>query len=101
LSEDLWPLAELPDRHPPGRGGRKLHVSAGYRWATVGIDGIKLETCRCGGRLYTSTEALGRFWDALTRRRAGGQAAPPAPTPAARGRRQARVDAELDAARVG
>jgi hypothetical protein len=34
-----------------------------YRWARTGVGGIKLETYREGGRIYTSIEAVKRFVD--------------------------------------
>lgn len=50
------------------------HVSTLFRWALRGIKGTKLETVVCGGRRYTSLEAIGRFLAKLNR-------APPAPGP--------------------
>jgi hypothetical protein len=49
--------AALPDRP---------HVSTVHRWRMRGINGIKLETIRIGGRRYTSQEALDRFIGAIT-----------------------------------
>ncbi|MFN9969463.1 MAG: DUF1580 domain-containing protein [Phycisphaerae bacterium] len=67
--EDLIPLREAP-RHLPGRAnGKRLHVSAVYRWVKHGVKGIRLETVSIGGTTYTSAEALQRFADQLTARR--------------------------------
>src|SRR5215211_197394 len=38
-----------------------------WRWRTAGCRGVKLETLLCGGRRYTSREALARFFSATTR----------------------------------
>ena len=32
-----------------------------WRWAARGVDGVKLETYKIGGRRYTTAEALDRF----------------------------------------
>jgi hypothetical protein len=32
-----------------------------WRWALKGVDGVKLETFKIGGRRYTTAEALDRF----------------------------------------
>jgi hypothetical protein len=32
-----------------------------WRWAVKGVDGVKLETFKIGGRRYTTAEALDRF----------------------------------------
>ena len=32
-----------------------------WRWAFKGVDGVKLETFKIGGRRYTTAEALDRF----------------------------------------
>jgi hypothetical protein len=45
------------------RGGRRLHPATLYRWATEGCRGIRLETIRIGGRRFTSTQALIRFFE--------------------------------------
>lgn len=38
-----------------------VNVSTTWRWATVGVKGVKLETMLIGGRRRTSHEAYGRF----------------------------------------
>jgi hypothetical protein len=48
------------------------HVSTVWGWATHGINGVRLETAKIGGRRYTSREALARFVARLS-------GAPPAP----------------------
>lgn len=41
--------------------GKRVHISACYRWIQRGVRGIKLEALRIGGTMYTSVEALERF----------------------------------------
>lgn len=46
-----------------GRTDRKTHVSTVYRWAAKGLArNGRLETIRVGGIVYTSREALERFF---------------------------------------
>lgn len=82
-SESLIPLRDVPRHLPPRPNGKRLHISAVYRWARRGVRGIILETIRMGGSTYTSREALQRFGDG-----AGGtpDAAGKIPTPRARER---------------
>jgi hypothetical protein len=66
-TEKLITLAAATKFVPRRRRGRKPHVSTLYRWASKsGHRGVRLETIRVGGSLCTSTEALQRFFDALT-----------------------------------
>jgi hypothetical protein len=51
--------------HLPRLHGRKIHASSVWRWARKGVQGIRLETLRLGGRFVTSLEALERFGKAL------------------------------------
>ena len=64
-SEELVSLTEATRALPPGRNGKRLHVSTLHRWAGRGLRGVVLETIHVGGRRYTSTEALQRFFDRL------------------------------------
>ena len=59
--EKLIPLRDAPKHLPPRPNGKRLHVSAFYRWITRGVRGILLESIRIGGTTYTSLEALQRF----------------------------------------
>jgi hypothetical protein len=101
--EELIPFGQIiRDRViPPGRNGRKLHLSTLIRWATDGSRGpsgekVRLEAARLGGRWLTSVEAISRFMRALT------PPAPPAPssqtpcTPGQRQRAAERAGRELD-----
>ncbi|MFC1597688.1 DUF1580 domain-containing protein [Planctomycetota bacterium] len=56
LSETVIPISEAP-KHIPGRP----HSATIWRWWQKGVRGIKLETFVCGGRRFTSTEAIARF----------------------------------------
>ena len=54
----------------PHREGRRPHVSTIWRWCRVGVrarsgERIRLEHCRVGGSLFTSAEALERFFTAV------------------------------------
>jgi len=44
---------------------RRPHRSTMWRWAMVGINGVKLRSAKIGGRRYTSAEALQQFIDEL------------------------------------
>jgi GTP-dependent phosphoenolpyruvate carboxykinase len=37
------------------------HISTRHRWRLQGVRGVKLETFLCGGRRFTTEEAVGRF----------------------------------------
>jgi hypothetical protein len=60
-NEQLVPLNEVPALLPSRGSGKRIHISAIYRWAQRGIRGIRLEVIRVGGTTYTSREALQRF----------------------------------------
>lgn len=76
IAEDVFPLSAAPDRLPRRRGGKKIHRATIYRWVKDGLNGVRLETLRLGGGLYTSMEALQRFAD---RAADGADADDPAP----------------------
>jgi hypothetical protein len=65
-AEKLLTLAQAARLRPLGRRGRATHVSTVYRWISRGVRGIRLESIRLGGTLYTSAEAVQRFADRLT-----------------------------------
>ncbi len=66
LNEKLIPLREVLKHLPARPTGRRVHISAVYRWITRGLKGIHLESVKLGGTTYTSQEALQRFADYLT-----------------------------------
>src|SRR4051794_33153890 len=73
--ETLISLADAAKAVPRRRRGRKTHLSTLYRWATVGVHGVVLETLQCGGSRVTSREALQRFYESLSQpARAGADA---------------------------
>lgn len=83
LSEDLIPLAEVPDHLP--KCGRRASIASVYRWAKDGVRGVALESAPVGGLRYTSKEAIARFLQALADRsgaKAGATAAGPPAAPA-------------------
>ena len=49
-------------RNIPSRTGHGLNPSTVWRWAKVGVRGVRLETVLVGGIRYTSREALTRFF---------------------------------------
>jgi hypothetical protein len=93
-------LADAAKLIPPGRSGKRCHLSTPLRWILKGakaLDGtvVKLEAIRLGGRWITSREALQRFAERLTPR----LDTQPAPTARANSRRRRaceRAAAELE-----
>ena len=63
--ETLIPIRDVPRRLPPRPNGKRVHISAVYRWIGRGIRGRVLESIKIGGSTYTSIEALQRFADRL------------------------------------
>lgn len=64
-NETLIALRDAP-RHLPHRpNGKRLHISAVYRWIRSGVKGVVLDSIRIGGTTYTSIEALKRFGASL------------------------------------
>ena len=66
-TEELLSLAEAARRLPKRGNGKAIHVAAIYRWSTTGYAGVILETIQICGQKFTSTEALQRFAEAVTR----------------------------------
>jgi len=69
--EEPIPLSDACRLVPPGRGGRRTHLSTLLRWILTGArapDGttLRLEAMRIGGRWMTSLAALQRFAEGLT-----------------------------------
>lgn len=59
--------AENPLSATEAAKGRPFSASTVTRWMAVGVaGGLKLESVKLGGRRYTSTEALTRFFDRTT-----------------------------------
>ena len=77
------------------KDGRKPHVASLFRWASAGVRGVVLETCRVGGTICTTRPALLRFIHRLSQ---------PSSTSATRSpidRHRAHERAEAELARAG
>ena len=64
--EELISLRDAAKALPPRREGKSAHPITLARWATRGLWGVNLEVLRIGGTVYTTREALQRFFEALT-----------------------------------
>lgn len=64
--ESLMLLRDVPRHLPVRPNGKRLHISAVYRWTMRGVKGVRLETMKLGGSTYTSREALQRFSERLS-----------------------------------
>lgn len=81
---------------PRRRKGKRPHVATLFRWATVGVRGVVLETIQCGGTRCTSVQALQRFFERCT-----DPSTPARPTTTkAREREISRAEQELSAAGI-
>jgi hypothetical protein len=72
-TENPIPLAAAAKFVPPGRNGRRTHLSTLLRWILRGARSpsgelVRLEAARLGSRWVTSREALQRFAERLTPR---------------------------------
>lgn len=97
-NETVFPLSQAHEYAEPIIG-KQVAQSTLYRWAGNGCKGVRLETRMLGGVRFTSTEALERFFDAVTLAADGHREIPAATEPARD--RQAEIDRaerELDAA---
>jgi hypothetical protein len=70
-TERLVPISDVPRKLPPRSSGKRVHISAVYRWIQRGVRGVHLEVLKIGGTAYTSVEALQRFADQLSQARQG------------------------------
>ncbi|MDA0661090.1 MAG: DUF1580 domain-containing protein [Planctomycetota bacterium] len=61
ISEQMVALQDVPATLPK-RGGRPIHLSTIYRWVHRGCRGRKLEVAQIGGQIFTTHEALNRFF---------------------------------------
>ena len=59
-NERLLTLKQAANMLPPF-GGRPVHPSTLWRWCSKGLNSVKLEFVKVGGRMCTSEEALNRF----------------------------------------
>lgn len=66
LSEKLYSFTKIAKKLPKRRGGKRVHVSTIFRWASKnGCKGVRLEFVQVGSTKCTLCEALRRFFDAL------------------------------------
>ena len=91
-SEAVVTLTEATKHLPARRKGKRPNVATLYRWAQVGVRGVRLETLQVGGTKCTSLEALQRFCERLTDPRTAASAR----TSKACSRAIAHADAESD-----
>jgi len=63
--DDLVPLAVARDLLPGPGPRQKVALPTLYRWCNHGLRGVRLESIRVGGRIYTSRQALDDFCTAL------------------------------------
>ena len=98
-AEHVLSLAEVSSILPPGRNGKRPHLSCVLRWITSGAPGpdgqpVRLRAARVGGRWFSSREAVAEFIAALTPRL---DDTPPRPasTPAARRRASQTAEKKL------
>lgn len=88
-SEKVVSLSEAASLVPRRRAGKKCNTATVYRWTTIGLRGITLESIQIGGTKATSVEAMQRFFDALTSAASQRTApAPPSPCVTAQRRKQ-------------
>ena len=98
LSESVVSLIEAAKLLPRRRKGKRPNVATLYRWTTIGVRGVVLESVQVGGTRCTSREALDRFLAALTAQSAGTPA--PGPAPRVNRREVERAERVLDAAGI-
>ena len=84
-TEELIPISSVSKLLLFRPTGKRVHVSAVYRWIQRGVHGVRLEAIRIGGTTYTSMEALQRFAD---RRSPENREAPAVPATTATRRKQ-------------
>ena len=95
-SETVISIREAANRVPSFRPGKRTHTATIFRWIATGVNGVRLESARLGGRVVTSVEALQRFSNALdTARTSSGPNPIETPTPASRRRSAERAEREL------
>jgi hypothetical protein len=96
-TQEIVPIANLPDHAPRRRQGKKLNVATAYRWCN-GVrarDGstVCLPTIQVGGTRCTSIEAFQWFCERL-----GARSSDPGPsTTSARRKAAERAERDLDA----
>lgn len=65
--EQAYSIREIPSLpEVPRHDGKKLNRKVGYRWATAGVKGIRLETLNTPSGRITTRRAIRRFFAALS-----------------------------------
>jgi hypothetical protein len=67
ICEQTLPLRALA-KMVPGNCGKPLHYETLRRWSRQGVQGVKLESKKLGGKRVSSLEAVDRFMEQLTAR---------------------------------
>jgi hypothetical protein len=81
IDEALISLPDAAKALPRRRRGRNAHVSTLFRWTTIGVRGVVLESIQIGGTRCTSREALQRFFEQLSlQHQTGAVAGQPGPS---------------------
>lgn len=93
-NETLLTLSEAA-RTLPRFNGKNVHSSTLWRWATVGLQGVRLDHVLVGRRMCTSLKALSRFMNALAeaRQSVSGDSEAPEPSEDQKSRLKAADDA--------
>lgn len=65
-SEEAIRLSLLPKVIPPTANGRRVSLASVYRWAQVGIRGVRLRTFNIGGSKFTTRQEVERWSAALS-----------------------------------
>jgi hypothetical protein len=61
LCGELLSMNEAVDVFPSRRGGSKVSRVTLHRWITRGAKGVRLETVKVGGMIYTTKDAIREF----------------------------------------
>ncbi len=95
--EDVLTFKQAADWLPRRRAGRKVAASTLWRWASVGVAGIRLEVIFVGATRCTSKQSLQRFFERVSAARMGGST----PTGPAVGRTRTESQQRKDSERAG
>ena len=65
-TEELFTLSQAARLIPSSRSGKKTSPSTLHRWASRGLNGVRLSTIKVGGAQRTSRKFLSEFFEALS-----------------------------------
>ena len=91
-NEELLTITQAAKRCPA-----RPHVATMWRWVLNGLDGVKLDSIKVGGKRLTSAEAISRFIAATTAQASG----EPLPSRSPKQRERAVEQAERELAAAG